>query len=77
MKTIIYILLYIFLTIGYYLLLSLIGLLFFKENGDHFTYVEITGNAFWFVFYLVLFHWWLVMFSLTEYWDKYMSEIWD
>lgn len=69
MKTIIYILLYILLTIGYYMLLSSIGILF------NYTYNECYSNSTWFMWYLLIFHWWLVILSLKEYYSKYLEDI--
>ena len=68
MKVIIYILLYISLTVGYYFLLSTIGCIF----GVKFS--EIISNPNWFVIYMVGFHWWLVIFSLFEYHYKYIKN---
>ena len=69
MKVIIYIFLYIILTMIYYFAFSLIGLLFNK------SYWEIISNPNWFTVYLVTTHWWLVILSLHEYYCKYLKDI--
>lgn len=75
MKVIVFILLYIGLTVGYYLLLSTIGLMFFDTDGTHLYYSDIIGNQSWFMGYLVLIHWWLVILSLSEYYNKYIRDL--
>lgn len=75
MKVIGYILLYFTLTIGYYFLLSTVGMLFFDSNGQHYTFEQIYSDVGWFMIYIVVIHWWLVIPSLFEYYDKYLSNI--
>jgi hypothetical protein len=68
MKVIIYIFLYIFLTGLYFFSLSLFGCLWFP-------FKEVVTNANWFILYLVIFHWWLVPFSLMEYYEKHLNNL--
>ncbi len=68
MKVIGYIFLYILLTGMWYLTISLLGTFFV-------SYVDIITNPNWFVAYLLIFHWWLVIFSLMEYWNKYIRDL--
>jgi hypothetical protein len=69
MRIITYIILYITLSMLYYTILSSIGLTF----GHSFK--EIYQDKTWFMIYLLFFHWWLVIFSLKEYYDKYLQPI--
>ena len=69
MRVIIFIFLYIILTMVYYFTLSSIGLLFIDN------YWEIISNPNWFGFYLVFMHWILVIFSLREYYNKYFKDL--
>jgi hypothetical protein len=68
MKVIIYIFLYIFLTGLYFFSLSLFGCLWLP-------YKEVVTNPNWFITYLLIFHWWLVLFSLMEYYEKYLDNL--
>lgn len=68
MKMFIYILLYIGLTLLYYVVLCLIGATF---SG---SFLTIYKNIPWFTIYLMFIHWWLVIPSLSEYWEKYIVE---
>ena len=75
MKVIGYILLYFILTIGYYLLLSSVGCLFFDDTGKHISYKSCIGDITWFIIYLLFFHWWIVIFSLFEYYNKFLKDL--
>lgn len=75
MKVIIYILLYIILTVAYYLLLSSIGMLFTNELGVHYTFNQCYSTIGWAIFYFVIIHWWLVILSLMEYYKKYIEDL--
>jgi hypothetical protein len=68
MKVIIYIFLYLILAAAYYLALSAFGL-FFTD------YKSIISNPNWFITYLFLVHWWLVIVSLYEYYEKHLKNI--
>jgi hypothetical protein len=68
MKVIIYIFAYMFLTMAYYLTLSLFGTLFTD-------YITIITDPNWFVTYIIVFHWWLVILSLNEYYEKYLRNV--
>jgi hypothetical protein len=68
MKVIIYIFIYLTLTAAYYLALSGFGV-FFTD------YSNIISNPNWFFTYLFLFHWWLVILSLGEYYNKHLRNI--
>jgi hypothetical protein len=68
MKVIIYIFLYLILTAAYYLALSAFGL-FFTD------YSSIISNPIWFGTYLALISWWLVVVSLSEYYEKHLKNI--
>lgn len=61
---------YLLLTVGYYLLLSSLGCLFFKENGEHYTLIDCLINIGWMINYVFLIHWWLVMLT----WDFYNNR---
>lgn len=67
MKFIIYILFYILLTIGYYLLLSIVGIIL------GYTYQQTIQNLSWAIIYFMFIHWWLVGLSLREYWIKHIT----
>jgi hypothetical protein len=69
MRIITYILLYITLSMLYYTILSSIGLTF------GYSFKEIYQDKTWFMIYLLFFHWWLVILSLKEYYDKYLQQI--
>lgn len=74
MKYIIYIVAAFILFVGYYMMLSLIGLFF----GN--TYQECTSNMTWFILYTTLMSWWLVLVSLdplTEYYRNKENKLWD
>lgn len=68
MKVITYIFLYLILTAVYFLALSLFGV-FFTD------YKTIISDPVWFTVYLIVFHWWLVLLSLGEYYNKYLRNI--
>lgn len=68
MKIITYITLYVLLTVYYYLLLSSIGMLF------GYTFKECYSNNSWFIIYMILFHWWMVILSLMEYYRKHIEK---
>jgi hypothetical protein len=68
MKVIIYIFAYMALTMVYYLTLSLFGVLFTDYNS-------IITNPNWFMFYLLFFHWWMVIPSLFEYYNKHIKNL--
>lgn len=68
MRVIIYILLYMLLTAVYFFTLSLFGSLWLP-------YEEIITDKGWFAFYFLFFHWWLVILSLNEYYEKYVKNV--
>lgn len=69
MKVIILILLYFVLTVGYYLLFSTVGLIF------GLSYQECIQDPTWAFIYFLFIHWWLVIISLREYYNKYLKNI--
>ena len=70
MKVIIYIFLYIILTMVYFFTLSLIGTLWTD-------YISVITNIDWFMVYLMVLHWWIVVLSLREYYEKHIKPLQD
>lgn len=68
MKVIIYIFSYIFLTGLYFFTISLFGCLWLP-------FKDVVTNPTWFGVYLLGIHWWLVIPSLFEYYDKNIRNI--
>jgi hypothetical protein len=52
-----------------YLVLSLVGCLFFDEGGCHLSYCDVTGNVSWFLFYGIFLGWWLSSIVAMDYYD--------
>lgn len=52
-----------------YLVLSLVGCLFFKADLSHFSYLECAGNVSWFLFYGIFLGWWLSSIVAMDYYD--------
>lgn len=64
MKTINLLLIYVFTYMFFFLLLSLIGMLWNQ------SYSEVTGNANWFMCYTLFFGWWIALFPCIEYYSR-------
>jgi hypothetical protein len=65
MKSIIAILVYAATFLGFFFLISLVGLLWFPTYKDVITSVE------WFIIYTLTLGWWLSFFPLREYYMKH------
>lgn len=52
-----------------YLVLSAIGCLFFKGDGQHFTYSEIAGDRAWFIVYSLFIGWWAASVISMDYYE--------
>lgn len=57
---------YIFTFIIMYILISCVGMLFFKSDGTHYTLSECLGSHNWFMFYSLLLGWWMSMITAME-----------
>ena len=68
MRVVILILLFITCFMGYFFILSCIGLLWVP------SYHEIISNGFWFMLYTLAIGWWTAAGSCMEYWDKYIEN---
>lgn len=75
MYTFLTIVVYLLSFIVLYLLLSCFGLLFYMDNGDHYSYLVIIGSQNWFEIYSFLFGWWTSLFPTIEFYNKVKHKI--
>jgi hypothetical protein len=52
-----------------YLLLSVLGCMFFDTDGNHNHYSDILGNRNWFTIYSIFIGWWVATIASTEYYE--------
>lgn len=53
-----------------YFLLSAVGCLFFKSNGQHYSYSECLGNTFWFMMYNLFIGWGIAGVVANDYYES-------
>lgn len=56
--------------IGFYLLLSLLGCMFFNPDGSHISYSQVIGDEKWCFIYAVFVGWWLAGVIADEYYKQ-------
>lgn len=52
-----------------YLLLSVLGCMFFDADGNHNNYSDVIGNRTWFTVYSTFIGWWVAAIAGSEYYE--------
>ena len=58
MKKTVFMLTYLVTFLTVYMLVSSVGMLFFKGDGTHYTFAECAGDKSWFIIYSLFLGWW-------------------
>lgn len=53
-----------------YLILSAMGCMFIKGDGNHYSYGECIGSTFWFTMYNLFIGWWVAGIVANDYYES-------